>query len=79
MTRTPASSPFARFASQLAASWAFLPFSLLACALTAGLAWLTWGFRYAPSAIIATGVLLGVPFMLLGPSFRSRNWGFLLC
>lgn len=79
MTRTPASSPFGRFASQLAASWAFLPFSLLACALTAGLAWLTWGFRYAPSAIIATGVLLGVPFMLLGPSFRSRNWGFLLC
>ncbi len=79
MTRTLTSSQSGGFAKQLVASWIFLPFSLLACGLTAGLAWLIWGFRYTPSGIIATGLLLGVPFVLLGSSFRSRNWGFLLC
>ncbi|MEN5207873.1 LTA synthase family protein [Stenotrophomonas terrae] len=68
--------PTARsFITDLAASWKYLPISLMACSIMAVVARISFGFTYGVGAIVVTGLLLGCALWLMGPGLRNRWWG----
>lgn len=67
-------SAAAAFARDLATPWKAVLLALLACLLWGLLARVAQDFRYAPGALVATGLLM-VPLLLaLAPSLHSSRW-----
>lgn len=75
--RTPTSA--APLPQSSAVFWSYLPITAVICAVMAGLSWLIWGLRYTVIGVAMTALPLGLILVLLGPCFRNRIWGTVMC